>query len=80
MFETHGWLCYMRRFFALDASRPILRRGPTSRLPAAENQIVIWNYQTGVQHSIFIDTTSGLSPWRLINCTRAKTAVEVGAT
>ena len=33
-------------FFAMDANRTILRRGPTSRLPLHENQVqLIWGLQ-----------------------------------
>ena len=61
--------------FSGDA--PILRRGPTSLLPAHENQIVVWNYQTGVQHAMFVDTTA--APPRVINCSRVQEGTQTGA-
>jgi hypothetical protein len=60
-------------FFALDSDKMLLRRGPTSLLPAAENQIVVWDYANAQETVMWVDT-SATKP-RLINCTRLHSGV-----
>jgi hypothetical protein len=68
--------------FAIDSDAMLLRRGPTDLLPAAENQVVVWDYGRALQTVMWVDTTTTTAggataaaagapqPPRLINCTR----------
>ena len=55
--------------YARSVDLMLERAGPTSLLPAAENQVVVFDYTGQKEYGLWVDATSSRSAPRVINCT-----------
>lgn len=57
-------------FAAQDLAKGVLRIGPSSLLPKHENQVVVTQFEIGMQYFMHVDASTGPQQPRVINCTR----------
>jgi hypothetical protein len=56
-------------FYARSVDLMLERAGPTSLLPTAENQLVVYDYRGQKEYGLWIDATSSATHPKVINCT-----------